>query len=329
MREVAELAGVSITTVSHVINNTRPVSDELKSSVLAAMAELDYQPNLLARGLRMKTTKTLGVVLPDISNSFFADIGRAIEDTSFEHGFSVILCNTDNDLAKEIIYTKALSEKQVDGIIFVASGESAEQVRAIQAKNMPVVIVDRPIGEISADTVVSDNTTGAWAAVKYLIEIGHHHIACISGPLILEPAQQRVLGYRKAMQEAAIPIQDDWIIESDFRCEGGREAAMNLLTRREPPTAIFASNDLMAIGTIGAAKALDMMIPDDLSVVGFDDILMSSYFNPALTTIAQPKYEIGVIATNMLMERILNPRLPHRRQVLDNHLVVRASSAPI
>jgi len=327
MKDVAERAGVSITTVSHVINNSRPVSDELTKRVHDAMHELEYHPNLLARSLRMKKTKTLGVILPDISNSFFADIARAIEDTSFESDFSVIFCNTDGDMAKEIIYTRALSEKQVDGIIFVAAGESADLVRSLQTQRMPVVIVDRPLGEINADTVVSDNTGGAYEAVQHLIELGHRRIACITGPSIIETATQRLFGYRKAMQEAGLPAPEDYILRSNFRFEGGRDAAVKLLTNPEPPTAIFAANDLMAIGAIGAAKSLGLTIPNDLSIVGFDDIAMSSFFNPALTTIVQPKYEIGVLATKMLMERLENPRLPKRRHLLSTHLVVRASSA--
>lgn len=327
MKDVAERAGVSVTTVSHVINNSRPVSEELTKRVHDAMEELDYQPNLLARSLRMKKTKTIGVILPDISNSFFADVARAIEDSSFTHDFSVIFCNTDGDMAKEIIYTRALSEKQVDGIIFVASGDSAELVRSLQAQRMPVVIVDRPLGEINADTVISNNAPGAFQAVQHLVQLGHRRIACITGPSVLETSTQRLFGYRKAMQEAGLPIQENMIARSNFRFEGGRDAAIKLLTLPDPPTAIFAFNDLMAIGAIGAAKSLGMMIPDDLSIVGFDDILISSYFNPALTTVVQPKYDLGVLATTMLLERIENPRLPKRRELLPTNLIVRATTA--
>jgi len=320
---------VSITTVSHVINKTRAVSDELTERVREAMDELDYQPNLLARGLRKKESTTLGVILPDITNSFFADIARAIEDTSFRHGFSVILCNTDDDVAKEITYTRALSEKQVDGIIFVAAGKSADQVRSLQEQKLPVVVVDRAIEDISADTVAADHAKGGLLATRHLIDLGHKRIACIMGPSILEPAAQRMYGYRKAMQDAGLPVMDEWIVRSNFRYDGGREAAIKLLSLPEPPTAIFASNDMMAIGAIGAAKGLGMMIPDDLSIVGFDDILLSAIFNPGLTTVTQPKYEIGVLATNMLLDRIENPQIPVRREVLDTDLVVRASTAPL
>lgn len=329
MREVAELAGVSITTVSHVINKTRNVSEELTERVHAAMEDLNYQPNLLARGLRKKESKTLGVILPDITNNFFADIARGIEDTSFQHGFSVIICNTDDDIAKEMTYSRALSEKQVDGIIFVAAGKSADQVRSLQEQQLPVVIVDRPIADITADTVLTDNAKGGWLATKHLIDLGHHRIACIMGPSILEPAAQRMYGYRKAMQEAGLPVEDNWIVRSNFRFEGGREAAIKLLSLPKPPTGLFASNDLMAIGVISAAKGLGLTIPDDLSIVGFDDILFSKIFNPALTTINQPKYEIGVMATDMLLDRIENPQLPTRREMFDTNLVVRASTAPL
>jgi len=327
MREVAERAGVSITTVSHVINRTRKVSEELTNRVHAAMEELDYRPNLLARGLRKKESKTIGVVLPDISNSFFADIARAIEDTSFAHGFSVILCNTDDDLAKEIAYSRALSEKQVDGIIFVAAGKSSDQVRKLQEQKLPVVIVDRPIADITADTVLTDDINGGWLGAKHLIELGHTRIACIMGPSILEPAAQRMYGYRKAMQEEGLFVEDEWIVRSNFRFDGGRQAAIQLLALPQPPTAIFASNDMMAFGAISAAKEMGLMIPDDLSIVGFDDILMCAIFNPALTSINQPKDEIGALATNMLLDRIENPHQPTRREMLDTTLVVRKSTA--
>jgi LacI family transcriptional regulator len=328
MRDVAERAGVSVTTVSHVINETRPVSDELRQRVLAAIDELGYQPNVLARSLRRGETHTIGMIVPDSANPFFAELARGIEDTSFEHGYNLILCNSDGDLDKELIYADVLTEKQVDGILFVAAGLSTDHIRALQERRIPVVIVDREIPDVSVDQVLTDNAGGGWLATRHLLELGHRCIGCITGPSDVTPSAERVIGYRQALSEGGIPVDEVLIVKGDFQYESGYRAARQLLARDDPPTAIFACNDLMAVGAISAAVEMGRQVPVNLSVVGFDDVRLASFANPPLTTIVQPKYEMGVLATTMLLERMRNHDIPPRRRLLDTSLLIRQSTAP-
>ncbi|HEC22840.1 MAG TPA: LacI family transcriptional regulator [Chloroflexi bacterium] len=327
MRDVAERAGVSVTTVSHVINETRPVSDELRTRVLAAIEELGYQPNALARSLRRKKTHTIGMILPDSANPFFAEVARSIEAVSFEHGYSVILCNTDGDLEKELLYTDLLVEKRVDGILFVAAGMSAEHILALEEQHMPVVVIDRDIPDVAVDSVLTDNAQGGLLATRHLIELNHRRIGCITGPSDVTPSAERVSGYQQALQENGIPLDETLIVRGDFQYESGYRATRHLLALSDPPTAIFACNDLMAIGAVCAARELGLSVPEDLSIVGFDDIRLASFVNPSLTTIAQPKHEMGVLATQMLLERMQDRDRPPRRQMLSTSLVPRQSTA--
>lgn len=329
MRDVAVRAGVSITTVSHVINESRPVSQELRLRVLAATRELDYQPNLLARGLRCGQTHTLGVIVPDSANPFFAEVARGIEDTVFKHGYNIILCNSDGDLDKELLYANVLSLKQVDGILFVAVGVSTEHILALEGQSIPVVVVDREVPHAAVDLVLTDNARGGWLATRHLLDLGHRRIACVAGPSDVAPSAERLTGYRRALGDDAIPVDEALILRGDFQYESGYQAARHLLSMDSSPTAIFASNDLMAIGAISAAVEVGQHVPADLSVVGFDDVRLASFANPALTTVAQPKYEMGVVAATMLLERMRDPGMPPRRRVLDTELIVRRSTAPV
>lgn len=328
MRDVAERASVSVTTVSHVINQSRPVSDELRGRVLAAMEELGYQPNTLARSLRRGETHTIGIIIPDSANPFFAEVARGIENTSFEHGYSVILCNTDNDLERESLYTDVLVKKQVDGILFVAAGLSAENIQALQKRGIPLVIVDRQVSGVEVDSVLTDNVQGGLLATRHLIELGHNRIGCIVGPSDLTPSAARITGYQQALNEAGISYDEALIVKGDFQYESGFEAANKLLSMDDSPTAIFAFNDLMAVGALSNALERGLEIPTDLSVVGFDDVRPALYANPPITTVRQPKYEIGVLATQMLLERMHDPTLPPRTHVLETQLVIRHSTAP-
>ena len=330
MRDVAERAGVSVTTVSHVINETRVVSDESRQRVLAAMDELGYQPNALARSLRRKETYTLGVIVPDSADPFFAEIVRGIEDTSFQRGYTITLGNSDSDLDKELLYTNALTEKQVDGILFLAAGgKSTEHIQSLHKRGMPLVVVDRQTQNMTLDSVQIDNAWGGWVATRHLVELGHRRIGCITGPSDLTLSAERVTGYRRAMQEGQLRVDERLIVKGDFQYESGYQAAHYFVSLAEPPTAIFACNDLMAVGLVSAAQALGCLIPEDLAVVGFDDVRLASFINPPLTTIAQPKYDIGRIATTMLLERISNPDMPPRQQTLKTELIVRRSTVPV
>lgn len=328
MRDVAERADVSVTTVSHVINETRPVSHGLRERVLLAMAELGYHPNALARSLRRQQTQTIGLVVPDSANPFFAEVARGIEDASFAQDYSVILCNSDSNLTKELLYLDVLAEKQVDGLLLVAvRGMTADHFQPLLARRLPLVVVDRDIPGAAVDSVLADNAHGGWLATSHLIELGHRRIACLAGPSDLAPGAEREKGYRQALLGHGLPLDESLIVRGDFQYESGFQAARQLLSGGNPPTAIFACNDLIAVGAICLAVALGRQIPADLSIVGFDNIRLAAFTNPPLTTINQPKYEMGQLAVQMLLERQRQPDLPPRRRLLETSLVLRQSTA--
>lgn len=326
IREVAKKAGVSPTSVSHVVNNTRFVSDDVRERVKAAMHELNYRPNALARSLRRGETHTLGLILPDSANPFFAEVGHAIESESFSLGYSVILCNTENDENKERLYTEVLENKQLDGIIFVGAGENRKAISEIVQNGLPLVVVDRDMGNLELDTVTTENYQGGILATQHLLSLGHQVIGCITGPSNITPSADRVTGYRAALQQAGIPIEESLIIRGDFHAPSGYSAALQLLAGTPRPTAIFVCNDMMAIGALRAATQLGLGVPENVAIVGFDDIELASYVNPPLTTVAQPKQEIGQLAVKLIFERMGNPSLPPRHNILSTQLVIRESS---
>lgn len=323
--DVARRAGVSVSTVSHVLNDTRYVSEELRQRVLSAVDELGYQPNALARSLRMKRSHTIGMILPDNTNPYFAEIARSIEDASHRQGYSAILCNTDGDPAKELTYIQVLLEKQVDGIILVSVGGTGAQ-NALLQNSTAVVMVDRADPLLYCDSVQVDNVQGGWLATRHLLDLGHRHIPCLGGPSTVVPSDGRVLGYRNAMCEIPEARAHIRVLEGDFHADSGYELTRMLLDESPMPTAIFACNDLMAIGAMRAIQERGLRIPQNISVVGFDDITLSRYITPPLTTIAQPKYKMGQLALQLLLERINEKKLPTRFPVLECELIVRAST---
>jgi LacI family transcriptional regulator len=323
--EVAQKAGVSSTTVSHVINNTRFVSDEKRKRVEQVIQELGYQPNALARSLRSGESYTIGLILPDSANPFFAEVGRSIEMAAFEAGYSVILCNTENDLEKEHIYMGVLIKRQIDGMIFVGTGEDFDSYKALLDMHVRVVAMDRDYPDLEMDVVISDNLQGGRLATQYLISLGHKRIGCIAGPSKVNLSAQRVTGYVQSLEQAGLAVDRNLIISGDFHPASGQAAAEKLLALKDSPTAIFACNDLMAIGVLRAGMELGRRVPQDLAVVGYDDIELAQYTTPPLTTIQQPKKEMGITAFNYLLGRIQTKQSSPQRASLPVSLVVRGS----
>lgn len=334
IKDVAEKAGVSITTVSHVINKTRYVSDDLCTRVFNAMEALNYRPNTLARSLRSGRSRTIGLVIPDISNLFFAEISRKIEDKGFEYGYSVILCNTDDNQDKEKSYIDVLLEKQVDGIIFISVGAANESIYKPIDVDIPIVVADRDIPNSQSDVVLIDNQKGGYDATKYLISLNHHRIACITGPSLWTPSANRVKGFKQALAEAGIPCDESLIQTGNFRYESGESCMDNLLDNPNPPTAVFVCNDMMALGAIRSIRENGKKVPEQISLVGFDNIPLSKTAYPSLTTMAQPIGEMAKIAVDLLIERIQikqhlkrshDPVPEFKRVVLEAQLIERES----
>ena len=328
MRDVAKQAGVSITTVSHVINSTRFVSPELRGRVLEAMKALRYRPNMLARGLRLKETRIIGLLVPDNVNPFFAQVSRVVEDVGFMAGYSVILCNCDGKLEKELAYVDLLAAKQVDGIVFIATGGEKQIVDLLSEIGIPFVMADRQIENADVDMVLVDNFGGGHRATSYLLSLGHRRIGCITGPHDATPSADRVRGYRAAMRDCGLDKIEDLIVPGDFRHDGGEKAMLQLLDLADPPTAVFACNDLMAIGALSALWSRGFRVPENMSLIGFDDIPEARLTIPPLTTMAQPIAEIGKQATEMLLERASSEvAIACRKVMLDVHLLERGSCA--
>jgi LacI family transcriptional regulator len=332
IQDVARAAGVSTSTVSHVLNETRPVNADTRQRVLDAMAALDYRPNRLARSLRNRRTNTLGVLLPNSANPFFAQILLGIEAACFEHDYNVILGNANDDARREMAYLDVLVSKQVDGILLVSTGAYRKALDLLAPRGVPVVMVDRSPAEVyegwQIDAVYTDNEEGGRQATDYLIQSGHRRIACIGGPALLTSGAGRVIGYRLALERAHLPVDETLILEGDFEHEGGYQAGKALLNLPEPPTAIFACNDLMAVGVLYAASEAGVRVPDELSVIGFDDIPLASYTVPRLTTVTQQASLLGRAGVDLMLARLKERSRPTQHRCLPVTLTERASCGP-
>ncbi|MEJ6004441.1 LacI family DNA-binding transcriptional regulator [Paucibacter sp. AS339] len=334
IKDVAALAGVSFTTVSHVLNDTRPVSAEARRRVLAAVDEIGYLPSAVARSLRKSETKIIGVLVPNVQNPFFAELVCGVEECCRLAGYSVFLCNSDNDPKRQQQYMRTLLEKRVDGLLLSSAGDDEALARIFKLASVPSVTVDRLVPGARADRVSVHNQKGAYNAVRHLIELGHRRIACISGPSEFEVARERCEGWRQALREAGIEPDERLVIESDFSSPGGYESARHLLREQASKpstktriTGIFASNDMMAIGALRAAAELGLKVPQQVSIVGFDDIELSHYVFPALTTVGCGVRQLGTEAARVLIERIEQPGAELKEVLLTPHLVLRESSA--
>jgi LacI family transcriptional regulator len=328
IHDVAQRAGVSPITVSRVINHSGYASQETRERVEAAVAELGYVPNRLARSLRSKRTHTLALILTDITNPFFTTLARGVEDMASDAGYTVIFCNTDESETEEQKYLQVVLQQQVDGILLVPARSTGESVEMIQKQHTPVVVLDRrmPPG-VQVDVIRCENVEGAYQLVKLLIDLGHRHIGVISGPHLVSTSEDRVIGYRRAMTEAGFGDQADLILYGAFTQASGYEMAQRMLALHPRPTALFAANNLIAIGALKALQDAGLRVPDDMAMVSFDDLPANLLVVPFLTVAVQPAYEMGRRAMQLLLSRLTNPA-SHACQevVLPIELVVRRSS---
>ncbi|WP_182018616.1 substrate-binding domain-containing protein [Vibrio diabolicus] len=328
MKDIAKLAGVSTSTVSHVINKTRFVSEEISERVNNAAKELNYYaPSALARSLKVNRTKTIGMLVTTSTNPFFGEVVKGVERSCYQKGYSLILCNTEGDNERMRQSINTLLQKRVDGLILMCSSLEGERIDVFERyPDIPVVVMDWGPMLFTSDKIQDNSLRGGYLAAKYLIDCGHTEIGCITGPLIKHQAQMRYEGYKRAMNEAGLEFNANWIIESDFECEGGYQAFMKMAQRATLPSSIFVSNDMMAMGVINAANELNIKVPEQISIIGYDDIHIAKFMSPSLTTIHQPKYRLGQAAVETLVRKLddksteaqvvqLEPTLVERKSV--------------
>jgi LacI family transcriptional regulator len=306
--DVARRAGVSIRTVSRVINNRPDVAETTRARVKQAMADLNYRPNSLAQSMVTGSTKTVGVVLPDISNPFFGRAIRGCEDTLAEAGYSIILCNTDENLEKEQKSLELLVDRRIDGIILWGSRADCDTLETLVGQNTPAVTIDCAVfcgNNVSLDV---ENRQGAQAITDHLISLGHERIGHLAGPSQRLTAQRRLLGYQQALEKNGLEFNPSLVIETAPSVYYGYHAALELLQSTDKLTAAFAYNDLMAIGAMLACQQLGLSVPRDVAIVGFDDIVTASLVSPALTTVRIDQYRLGTLSGQLLLERLTQKR---------------------
>jgi len=306
MRDVARLAGVSTSTVSAVINETVAVSPERKNKVLRAMKALDYQPDAIARSLKTGRSHAIGIIVPDITNAFYPEVIRGAEEAAQATGYSVLLCDSTEQSVVEERHLSALFSRRVDGIILACCVKSRAH-ETLTRRGVPVIFIDRLPPSPNFNTVCTDNVQAGQMATEHLIALGHKRIGMLAGHTDLSPHHDRLEGFRKAMQEAHLPILDEYLISGNVQVEDGLEAGRRLLNLPVPPTAIMASNNKLLLGVLSAVEEKSLRIPGGLSVLGFDDYLWNEHFSPTLTAIAQPALDIGRKAFELLHDMISNP----------------------
>ncbi|MGP0035666.1 MAG: LacI family DNA-binding transcriptional regulator [Solirubrobacteraceae bacterium] len=330
IRQVADLAGVSTATVSRVINGRADVSDRAREAVLRVVREHGYSTNRTARGLSAGRTGLVGVTTPVLHHSYFAVILDGAGEALYEQDMRMVLCPTHHEHDREVSLLERLMQGTTDGALLILPEESPDELAALHDHGYRFVIADplRPLDE-RVPTVSAAHSSGASEAVEHLLSLGHRRIAAITGPRGWIATEERLRGYRGALAAAGVMPSPELVVESDFRAEGGAQAALSLLDRADPPTAIFAFNDMLAIGVMQAARERGVNIPGDLSVVGFDDTFEASIVTPALTTVRQPLAEMGRMAVNLLVRQLQNQRIEALHVQLETKLVVRESTAPV
>jgi LacI family transcriptional regulator len=326
IREVARKAGVAAITVSRVINRSGYVSEETRQRVEQAIAELDYVPNVLARGLRSSRTHTLGLLVTDITNAFWTTVARGAEDAAMRSGYSVFLCNTDESASKQEQYLRALLSHRVEGVIIAPASSDRGALAALERARLPFVIVDRRVPGVDADLVLGDSLGGARMLVEHLLARGHRRIAHIGGPAGVSTADDREQGYREALMAAGIEADPDLVQRGDYKLESGCRLMRELLERSPLPTAVFAANNVLAVGALAALHEQGLRVPEDVALACFDDLPQASLIDPFLTVAAQPAYDLGATALRLLLARLADPHRPPETVVLPVQLLVRRSS---
>ncbi|MFC2084354.1 LacI family DNA-binding transcriptional regulator [Bacteroidota bacterium] len=327
LRTVAKYAKVSVSTVSRVINEPEKVNPATRIKVLKAIKKLNYKPNLTAQRLRSKAKQRnlIGLLVPDIQNPFYVEVVRGVEDQAYKNGYAVLMGNFAQDEIKEKMYLDIMHSEEIDGLIVAPAHERDEKVIELLNHGIPIICVDRGLKDVDVDVVLVDNEKGAYDAVTYLIKKGHRRIAYIGGMKNIPTTLQRKEGYQKALRENGLKLEKSLIRFGNSKHESGKQIAEELLNCEKPPTAFFTGNNLITLGALETIHNKKLNIPDDLAIIGFDDMPWAISLNPPLTAVGQPGYEIGKRAADVLLQRINDPDRLRAKIVLNTELKIRES----
>jgi DNA-binding LacI/PurR family transcriptional regulator len=326
IQDVADFAEVSKATVSRVLNGNPTVDETLRLRVVSAIQTLGYHPNRSAQRLRLNTSSVLGLIISDIQNPFFTSVVRGVEDAAYDAQMSIVLCNSDEDPDKQTMYLEVLRSERVGGLIITpASSQDLDLLSQFHDANVPIVLLDRWVEGEDFDAVTVDNVSGAYNAVKHLIDLGYHRIAIVSGMSHLTTGKERYEGYRMALEEAGIPIDSDLVKIGNFKTDSGDQLTSDLLDMNPPPEAIFTANNLMTLGALEAIHRRGLRIPQDIALVSFDDMPWAGALSPRLTAVSQPTYELGQQAVRLLLRRLELPTAEPEHVTLPTNLLIRES----
>jgi LacI family transcriptional regulator len=328
IKDVARHAQVSVATVSRVLANKPYINEETRQRVLLSVKELGYQPSRVARSLRVKTSQIIGLIISDIQNPFFTSLVRAVEDTASANQLAIFLCNSDEDPQKEALYVDLMISEHVAGVIITPTCEVGCSVKRLVDAGIPVVTVDRRVLDLELDTVVLDNISAASDLVTYLLNLGHRRIGAILGSSEITTGHERFHGYEMAISSFGMQIDPNLVRAGLPKEDLGYQFTSELLELQEPPTALFVGNNLLTIGALKSIRDHKLSIPQDVSVVSFDDLDWMLLLNPPLTVASQPTYKMGQSAANLILSRILNPRKPPETIVFGTELKIRESCRP-
>ena len=327
IKEIAKKAGVSVATVSRVLNHPESVAPDTKERIMNVMEESEYTPNWFARGLNFNKTNTIGLLIPNILNPSYMETAKGVEDVAHQRDYTVLLCNAENDIKKERRYVDSLLKRKVDGVVLVSSLLENEDVEGIRKQDIPVVLIGENRGDIMDVPIVRIDCQGAaYKAVRHLIDIGYKDIAVIYGTTPAKENERKIEGYKQALAEEGIPEREEYIQEAPNTIEGGYIAAKRLIDMKKRPRAIFTSSDLLAFGAIDAMKDHGIRVPEEVAFVGFDNIRMSNLIDPKLTTVEKPMHKMGVVGARLLFDIIdKEAEINSREILLQSKLKIRKS----
>ncbi|MCR8634798.1 LacI family DNA-binding transcriptional regulator [Paenibacillus radicis (ex Xue et al. 2023)] len=325
LKEVAKLAGVSTATVSNALNRTKYVSEEVMDKIHSAIQELNYQPNIVAKSLRVQESRIIGLLISDIANPFLTIVVRGIEEELAKSNYNILLCNTDSSVEKERKYLEVLIGKRVDGLIISSAGNTGDYFRSLDKTGVPMVFLNRCPEFMNSDVIMTNNIQGAYCATEHLIRHGYTKIAIIAGPSSISTGKDRLIGYKRALEDYGVNESDQLVKEGFFNTQSGYDKMKELMEQDIKPDAVFISNNSMTLGAYKYLKEAGLRVPDQVAVLGYDDPDWAEIVDPPITTIRQPAYQLGVQAASLMLARIKDSQVKREIMYMDPALIIRRS----